>query len=86
MALDQFDSESLPQWNEMTHNPNPGPYLAADGTRVVRRCVLRSYAGYYIGRLCDEGPYSRESVEYFPTEDQAEAALAQNAFTFRPHP
>lgn len=37
--------------------------------------VMRSAAGYYVGRWCDEGPYSRESG-YFPNERLAEEHLA----------
>ncbi|EAR7391878.1 hypothetical protein LH785_001215 [Salmonella enterica] len=37
--------------------------------------VLRSGAGYYIGTQNEEGPVSRESVEYFATHSQAERAL-----------
>jgi hypothetical protein len=31
--------------------------------------VCKSAAGYYMGRMCDEGPYSRES-EYYRTEKE----------------
>lgn len=36
--------------------------------------VCMSAAGYYIGRWCECGPYSRES-HYFRTRNEAEAAL-----------
>lgn len=36
--------------------------------------VCKSAAGYYIGRYCNEGPYSRESG-YFRTREDAENAL-----------
>ena len=45
--------------------------------------VLRSVAGYYIGTVDDEGPISRESVEYFPTRDLAERALVTGGWTQR---
>ena len=45
--------------------------------------VLRSVAGYYIGTADDEGPISRESVEYFPTRDLAERALVAGGWTQR---
>ena len=45
--------------------------------------VLRSVAGYYIGTADDEGPISRESVEYFPTRDLAERALVAGCWTQR---
>jgi hypothetical protein len=45
---------------------------------VIRVC--RSAAGYYLGFLCPKcGPYSRESG-YFPTRDDATAALASGAY------
>ena len=60
--------------------------LRYSGERRALR-VLRSGAGYYVGTLDDEGlPYSRDSVEYFATEAQAEDALASGSFTIREHP
>lgn len=52
--------------------------------------VLRSAAGYYLG-TCDEedGPCSRESVEYWPTEEAAQLALQGapgETWTQREHP
>ena len=38
--------------------------------------VLMSGGGYYIGRFCNCGPYSREYPEYFVTRVQAEDMLA----------
>lgn len=37
--------------------------------------VQRSAAGYYIGTADDNGPVSRESMEYFPSYDAASHAL-----------
>ncbi len=48
--------------------------------------VLKSAAGFYIGTYDDEGPCSRESVEYFRTRDAADAALKANTFTQRDEP
>lgn len=48
--------------------------------------VLRSAAGHYIGTQDDEGPVSRESVEYFPTHLAAQRALDTHAWTQRAHP
>ncbi|CAJ3547167.1 Uncharacterised protein [Burkholderia pseudomallei] len=45
--------------------------------------VLRSVAGYYIGTADDEGPVSRESLEYFPTHELAIGALASDGWTQR---
>ena len=40
--------------------------------------VMRSAAGYYLGTGDEEGPVSRESLEYWGTEAEAETALASN--------
>jgi len=46
--------------------------------------VLRSAAGHYIGTF-DGGPVTRESVEYFPTDEAARHALETGAWTQRRH-
>lgn len=49
--------------------------------------VLRSNAGFYIGTYDDEeGPCSRESVEYFPSEESATKALETGAWTQKSNP
>lgn len=48
--------------------------------------VLQSDAGYYIGTADEEGPVSRESVEYFNTDAEAASALKDNSWTQRQHP
>lgn len=48
--------------------------------------VLRSHAGFYIGTADDDGPCSRESVEYFGSHDAAATALASGQWTQKPHP
>lgn len=49
--------------------------------------VLKSGAGYYIGTFSnEEGPVSRESEEYFRTENQATLALANGSWTQRSEP
>lgn len=45
--------------------------------------VLRNGAGYYIGTQNEDGPVSRESVEYFSTQSQAENALKQGTWSQR---
>lgn len=40
---------------------------------VSEPMVLRSNAGYYIGRTCSEGPYDRLSCYYREREDAANA-------------
>lgn len=37
--------------------------------------IMKSAAGYYIGRWCDDGPYSRESG-YFNDRTSAEEHLS----------
>lgn len=48
--------------------------------------VYRSAAGYYIGTMNEDGPCSRESVEYYPTSEMAAKALEDNTFTQRDYP
>lgn len=48
--------------------------------------VLKSRAGFYIGTSSDEGPYSRESVEYWHAESEAWNALKNQTWTQRHHP
>ena len=48
--------------------------------------VLKSQRGYYLGTYDDGGPVSRESAEYWTTEDRAEDALAAGEWTQRDHP
>lgn len=45
--------------------------------------VLLSGAGYYIGQLDDCMPYTRLSVEYWGTQEEAQAALDNFQFTAR---
>lgn len=49
--------------------------------------VMQSADGYYIGTYCpQEGPCSRESVEYFRTEAKAKIAFELGTWTQRDHP
>jgi hypothetical protein len=41
--------------------------------------VYRSGAGFYVGRWCRCGPFSRDS-NYYETREQAEKALADGAY------
>jgi hypothetical protein len=44
--------------------------------------VCESESGYYIGTNCpQDGPISRESEEYYPTRDAAQAALDTGRWT-----
>lgn len=48
--------------------------------------VLVSINGYYIGTMSGNGPCSRESVEYFMSENQADYALSVGGWTQRIKP
>ncbi|GKT25130.1 hypothetical protein [Acidovorax sp. SUPP3334] len=48
--------------------------------------VLRSQRGHYIGTAGDEGPVSRESNEYFRTEELAQQALQGGNWTQKQEP
>ncbi|KJJ61251.1 hypothetical protein RT21_21130 [Pseudomonas sp. 10B238] len=48
--------------------------------------VLCSAAGHYIGTFDDDGPVSRESVEYFPSHEAARHALETSAWMQRQYP
>ncbi len=48
--------------------------------------VLQSGAGWYLGTFDHEGPCSRESREYFPSREAAEAALKAGTWTQRSQP
>jgi hypothetical protein len=64
-------------------------YLAKRWCDVsMEPAVCQSGAGYYIGCTDPETgePISRESVEYFPTAEAAQAALDAGTWTQRSHP
>lgn len=48
--------------------------------------VLRSGGGWYIGTFTEEGPISRESEEYWSTEEEAQKALVDSSWTQRLNP
>jgi len=48
--------------------------------------VRHSAAGHYIGTADEDGPVSRESVEYFRSQYAAEHALATGRWQQRLHP
>lgn len=48
--------------------------------------VLESHAGFYLGTFDEEeGPCTRESVEYWPTREKAERAFAECEWSQRYH-
>lgn len=48
--------------------------------------VLQSNAGFYIGTIDEDGPCSRESLEYFPSRESAKTALRTKNWTQRETP
>ncbi len=41
-----------------------------ENLEITNLMVCSSGAGYYVGRYCNEGPYSRDS-QYFATKEEA---------------
>ena len=71
-------------------SPRPAPgtpvgKLALESGARLALQVLHSNAGYYLGTCTDEGPYTRESLEYFRSKDKAEAAMTSGDWTQRDH-
>lgn len=59
-------------------------YMAAAAGQVFPLVVCESRAGFYLGtRDADGAPFSRESVEYWPTAGAAADALQARAWTQR---
>ena len=73
--------------SQITQQKTPYGVLAAQdrGLRLPLE-VLKSRAGFYIGTSTQEGPYSRESVEYWQAESEAWSALKNQTWTQRLHP
>ncbi|QDF99713.1 hypothetical protein CJ010_10725 [Azoarcus sp. DD4] len=59
--------------------------LAYTGKRPPLQ-VRRSAAGHYLGTADENGPVSRESVEYFRSQHAADHALATGRWQQRIHP
>ena len=43
--------------------------------------ILQSNAGWYLGSANEEGPVSRESLEYWPRRELAQTALTEGHWT-----
>lgn len=67
--------------NIKQHEETFGQLAVAYCGKRLRVQVLSSHAGFYIGTADQEGPVSRESLEYFQTRDAAELALAGGSWT-----
>ena len=59
--------------------------LASEAGYRLPLQALQSANGFYLGTRDEEGPVTRESVEYFPSRDAAEEALATGDWTQRTH-
>lgn len=62
---------------------NPGMLASQAGRPDLELQVLESAAGFYIGTFSENGPYTRESQEYFLTRSRAEGALDQGTWNQR---
>ena len=97
-AADTNDSMRYPEqcdleggWTDM---PNPrvtgksrwGHLAQEHCNKRLEICVLKSNAGYYIGTADENGPCSRESMEYWPTHDLAVKALEAGDWTQKETP
>jgi hypothetical protein len=60
-------------------------HLAQQCGMELPLAVYQSAAGFYLGTWTDHGPYTRESVEYWPTRTAAELALASGEWTQKPN-
>lgn len=49
---------------------NSNSFTCGDCGVLMRNQVLHSAAGYYVGKACKCGPYSRVS-SYYPTREEA---------------
>jgi hypothetical protein len=61
-------------------------YLALLTGATLPLTVMATRAGFYIGTKNGYLPCSRESAEYWPTEDAAKQALATGRWTQRLEP
>jgi len=48
--------------------------------------VIQSANGFYIGTMEEGMPYSRESVEYWPSQEAAETAFTSGHWTQKKYP
>ncbi|ODS23588.1 hypothetical protein AB835_08220 [Candidatus Endobugula sertula] len=70
-----------------TKRPEPfygwGQLAQSYGCGRLHLTVLSSAKGYYIGTCDEDGPVSRESVEYYEMHSTAKAALEEQSWTQR---
>lgn len=65
----------------------PGETIASGAAQTCPECntepslrVCKSAAGYYVGTICECGPYSRESI-YYDRWDVAKQALDSGCYS-----
>ncbi len=63
--------------------PPPRAVFEARSGKALPVQVLESAAGFYLGTVNEEGPYSRESQEYWRSRKEAEKALETGSWTAR---
>lgn len=66
-----------------TKTAQAGHLASLHGRPDLELEVLQSAAGFYIGTFSEEGPFTRESAEYFRKKESAEQALATGQWTQR---
>ena len=57
--------------------------LAARCGKQLMLDIYRSNAGFYLGTVTEEGPFTRESEEYWPKREMAVRALKSGMWTQR---
>ncbi|WP_404299010.1 hypothetical protein [Alicycliphilus denitrificans] len=61
-----------------------GALAAACGEQLEMQ-ILKSGGGYYLGTYSENGPFTRESVQYWPTPEKAQKAWDAGLWTQRTH-
>jgi len=70
----------------MTINPPNVGLLASSLGFALTLEPLEANGRWYLGTFCaEEGPISRESVEYFPSQEAAAQAMATGEWSQRDH-
>jgi len=59
------------------------PVICPECKTATCNGVCKSAAGFYIGRVCNCGPYSRESIDYYPTYEKAKEAFDESTWRMR---
>lgn len=72
----------------MSNIQEPKSYQCAEFLGITEAlAVCESGAGFYLGVVSPtEGPLCRDSIEYFATREEAQAALVSGAWTQRYSP